>query len=295
MEDELRVRRLKGLDYLNAATELLLKARSESEAGSFYQAADIQWWWREEAYLKSREYTFWYNASGEPVACLLLMAASNRCDGDLLWRSSYTLQTREQVWPFAIDRLYKFARDSGEVVRFLASGQCLEFVDYVQSRGFISSPSEDIVQFSYHGSPIGTPAVVPSGLAFLDNSTIPPRQHHLSSVSRPNIGQRLAECSLYDPTTDMYVVNSENRVVGYCLAWYDKFNCSALFEPLFVDRAFRRSGLGTLLLSEGIRRLHKKNCKSIVISCDAVNLNAATLYMALGFRPQFRKLRFLVR
>ena len=63
--------RVAGLAAVEAATELLHRARLADAEGGLWEAADIQWWWRMPRRSDDVEQLFWMDADG-PVAGALL-------------------------------------------------------------------------------------------------------------------------------------------------------------------------------------------------------------------------------
>src|SRR5436190_20011161 len=83
-EKEVSIREVRaaGRDGLMLATELLQRARrADPEAGT-WEAADVQWWWREPRRSEGVEQHFWADSQG-PVAGVLLTSWTDdrwQCD-----------------------------------------------------------------------------------------------------------------------------------------------------------------------------------------------------------------------
>src|SRR6266550_2832869 len=63
--------RASGLEYLALVTELLQRARLADANAGFWEAADLQWWWRTPRSSDAIEQLFWVDDEG-PVAGVVL-------------------------------------------------------------------------------------------------------------------------------------------------------------------------------------------------------------------------------
>ncbi len=63
---------LSGGSYLRLATGLLQQMRLASPVGGVWEAADVQWWWRQERPTDSCGQLFWLDEKGEPVAAVIV-------------------------------------------------------------------------------------------------------------------------------------------------------------------------------------------------------------------------------
>jgi hypothetical protein len=66
-----------GLPYFRLATTLLQRMRRATpaggitSAGGIWEAADIQWWWRQERASDRDGHLFWLDEDGEPLAAVI--------------------------------------------------------------------------------------------------------------------------------------------------------------------------------------------------------------------------------
>ena len=74
MQEQHRV----GVDYLEAATALLQRVRTDHPTAGLYEAADLQWWWRTARSTDSIPQLFWFDQLGRPEAAVI---ATDRGDG----------------------------------------------------------------------------------------------------------------------------------------------------------------------------------------------------------------------
>jgi GNAT superfamily N-acetyltransferase len=128
------------------------------------------------------------------------------------------------------------------------------------------------------------PAVIAlrEGFVLMDRAQRQHAPHPLRHRSGNGVGQRLAECSLYDPSLDLAVETRDGHVAGYSLYWFDPTTKVGLVEPVRVEDEFQRHGLARAMLSAGIDRLVARGARRVKVSYETDA--AAALYQGLGFR-----------
>ncbi len=72
------------------------------------------------------------------------------------------------------------------------------------------------------------------------------------------------------------------RVVGYVIAVVEYGDVGHILS-IAVKKEFRRRGIGSLLLEEILKRLKRKNCKSVYLEVRVSNIPAISLYKKYGF------------
>ena len=80
----LQKRNLIGLEYLSIVTDLLHNIRLYDDFAGLYEAADLQWWWREDDASCSENQTFWFDRGSQPVACLLIYKGESQWEADFI-------------------------------------------------------------------------------------------------------------------------------------------------------------------------------------------------------------------
>src|SRR3954447_24062126 len=73
---------LRGVERLDATTSLLQRARLADPLAGMWEAADVQWWWRQPQESDQVEQLFWLDDDG-PVAAVLLTSSGDdswQCD-----------------------------------------------------------------------------------------------------------------------------------------------------------------------------------------------------------------------
>ena len=119
------------------------------------------------------------------------------------------------------------------------------------------------------------------GFAIVDRVTRANRPHPMIARNGEQVEARLRQCSLYDPTLDLAVEDSDGRVAGYALFWSDHATLVGLLEPMRVEDEYHRRGLGRMLLTNGLDRLARKGARRLKTGFEADA--ARTLYLGAGF------------
>ncbi|MFW6154719.1 MAG: GNAT family N-acetyltransferase [Planctomycetota bacterium] len=83
----------------------------------------------------------------------------------------------------------------------------------------------------------------------------------------------------YRKDLNIVVVAPDGTFASYCGMWYEPAGRLAYVEPVCTDPAYRRRGLATAAVLEGIRR-----CAALGASVACV-ASAKPLYRSIGFRP----------
>lgn len=94
---------------------------------------------------------------------------------------------------------------------------------------------------------------------------------------------RLRQASLYDPWLDLAVEAPDGDVAGYAVFWFDPVTEVGLVEPMRVEDAYQRRGLGRALLTAGLDRLARRGARRLKVGYGTEA--ARRLYTGAGFRP----------
>jgi ribosomal-protein-alanine N-acetyltransferase len=78
------------------------------------------------------------------------------------------------------------------------------------------------------------------------------------------------------------VAAAADRVVGYIIARVDRWGAEIV--SLAVDSPWRNQGVGRTLLTAAVRRMLRRNAKSIRLMVHVNNTRAADFYRHHGFR-----------
>ncbi len=86
----------------------------------------------------------------------------------------------------------------------------------------------------------------------------------------------------------LFAVNSQNEVVGSCIAWRDKREASEIssLHWLIVDERYRGMGLGKALCGSVMNIFEKQRALPIYIHTQPWSVKAIFLYLSMGFKIQ---------
>jgi predicted N-acetyltransferase YhbS len=263
-----------GARYLELATALLQRMRLCSPAGGIWEAADVQWWSRQERPSDQHGQLFWLDGQGEPVAAVLITDFFRSVQCDVLMLPG-DLGPGPAVWPEALRRAD-------------ALGVAAEF----PVRSDDTTALAELVGAGYR--PAGEPGVVATWLAAADRPEVlalapgfrlasradaPDRAHPLAIRNGPQVAARLRQCSLYQPDLDLAVEGPDGQVAGYGLFWADPVTRVGLVEPMRTEAAYQRRGIARHILAAGLARLAARGCARLKVSNDI------GLYRQAGFEP----------
>lgn len=87
----------------------------------------------------------------------------------------------------------------------------------------------------------------------------------------------------YKPGLDIVVESPDQRLVAFCICWFDENSMTGHVEPLGSHKDFRQYALGRVALSEGLRRLQALGARNIFVETDNYRNTAFRLYESFGF------------
>ncbi len=99
---------------------------------------------------------------------------------------------------------------------------------------------------------------------------------------------RVMQSPGYDPHRELVVVAPDGRFAAFCIYWLDHLNKIGLFEPVGAHSDFRRRGLTTQLLYEGMRRMKAQGMTTATVWHEAQNEASRSLYYSVGFKPRYQ-------
>ena len=299
---QLKRREERGLAAIEVLTALLLRQRGEGPIAGIYDAADIQWWWKDEwkdgASRTAVRTWIWSDEngadeSGADVAWMRVTETASPDPGksetvaDAGWLESH----REASLTAILDALATLPASPAHPVSTVTDERDGELSDRLASLGFGRVPADDFVQtWQQPETPPAAP-MLPSGFRFDDDRfRIAGVPHHLSERNGPRVAECLREMSLYRPDLDLCIRDDQGTVAAYCLCWLDAINNAGMFEPVRTEDGYQRRGLGQALMAEGIRRLMAEGATTIRVAHEADNPASATLYRRSGFVHAARNL-----
>jgi len=269
--------RVSGLEYVALATRLLHRIRlADSQAGQ-WEAADLQWWWRQPRPSDEISQLFWVDDEG-PVAAVILTDWGGAWGCDPLAVASVPAVPLAAIWARAmeivealkLDQVETLVRDDDVELRRLATGSGFALAG--DSSTFCCMDAEQRPDV----------AVLADGFTLVDRSQEMRLPHPMQQRNGPAMQTRLRQCSLYDPELDLAIRGTDGEVAGYALFWCDPMTRVGLVEPMRVEEGYRRRGLARAMLTEGLNRLAGRGTRrlKVVYGSDV----ARSLYVGAGFQ-----------
>jgi GNAT superfamily N-acetyltransferase len=263
---------LRGLRRLDATTTVLQRARLVGPPGDMWEAADVQWWWRRPRPTDELALPVWFDDIG-PVAAAGLTAWGETWETDVFAVPSVV--DEEEVWAATLEAA---AGQRWESLQVLVFGDD-KLAGVAQRSGFAAT--DELSGTTWMDANQRPPVAQVDGFTIVDRSARRDRPHPMIARSGELVGERLRQCSLYDPTLDLAVMDAKGEVAGYALFWFDPVTLVGLVEPMRVEDDYQRRGLARLLLTNGLDRLARKGAHRLKVGfqTDA----ARNLYLGTGF------------
>lgn len=294
-------------DDLFAMRRLLIAGRQAANGAYYVHAGDLMWWYG--YYLTEqdpRPFTIlWENAAapGELAAWALYTsryaaldvfvhpALRGTPDAARIW-----IEAEEQasLWHAPVEK------SNLNTIWIGASDDWT--IAHLESRGF-QRGVEYIDVLAYALDEPVAPPILPAGFGLCsprDERDVPTRAAPQYAAFKSTLPlevyharyARFLRGSTYALCRDTMLLNGDERAVAFCITWTDEVNRVGLFEPVGVDPAFHRQGLGRVVVTEGLRRLQAEGMRSALV-CGLSELpEARAFYASLGFQPVLRLCTF---
>jgi predicted N-acetyltransferase YhbS len=271
---EMSVRReqMRGLDRLNATSIVLQRARLADPLRGFWEAADVQWWWRRPRASDELELPVWFDDVG-PVAAVGLTGFDDAWQVDVFAVPS--IVEVEEVWSAAMEA----ATDQGVALEILVNEDDTVLVGLAIRSGFTLTDELSGTSWMEPGDRAAIDNV--EGFVIVDRVARADRPHPMIARNGEHVESRLQQCSLYEPALDLAVEDEDGNAAGYALFWFDPTTEVGLLEPMRVHDEYQRRGLARMLLTNGLDRLarHGARREKVGFETDA----AHDLYAGAGF------------
>jgi GNAT superfamily N-acetyltransferase len=277
-----RVVHASGLEALRLTTDLLHRVRLADPDAGIWEAADVQWWWRMPRRSDALEQRFLVDDDG-PVAAATLTEWPHAWGLDPIVVPGATAGLERDVILEALERLQSLARETGfgpRRVETLVRDGDRETIAVLGDAGF--EPTDDRGGTTWLPA-ADRPAVskLQAGLSIVDRTGADRGPHPMIKRSGPAVEERLRQASLYDPWLDLAVRTDQGEVAGYALFWFDGVTRVGLVEPMRVEDAWQRRGLGRALLTEGLSRLVERGATRLKVGWGSPP--GRGLYLGAGF------------
>jgi GNAT superfamily N-acetyltransferase len=264
---------LRGLGRLNATTTVLQRARLADPFHGMWEAADVQWWWRRPRATDELALPVWFDEVG-PVAAAGLTAWGDIWQADVFAVPSGVNQ--EAVWAATLEAT---AGHRAKALQVLVREDDVLPADLAIQSGF--ALTDELSGTAWMDADHRPPVAPVDGFAIVDRVARADRPHPMITRNGELVEARLRQCSLYDPTLDLAVEDTDRRVAGYALFWFDPTTLVGLLEPMRVEDEYQRRGLARMLLTNGLDRLARKGARRLKVGFETDA--ARSLYVGAGF------------
>ena len=257
-----RVESLRGLERLEATTEVLQRTRGADATAGVWEAADVQWWWRRPRGSDELALPVWFDDVG-PIAAAVLTDWGGEWQGDAV------------VVPGAVDlgEIWSALLDAADAVSaapldVLAREDDHDLLALLRRSGF--KPTADRSGITWMNAEDRPVVAVPAdGFRVVDRASRRDVPHPMRATNGDDVERRLRQCSLYDAELDLAVEGPDRVPAGYALFWYDATTEVGLVEPMRVHEPYRRRGLARALLTAGVDRLARRGARRLKVGVDS--------------------------
>jgi GNAT superfamily N-acetyltransferase len=264
---------LRGLERLDATSACLQRARLDAPGEEMWEAADVQWWWRTPRPTDDLALPVWSDDAG-PIAAACLTA----------WRDAWQVDAfavgsavdLAEVWAAALEAATGVADGPLQTLVF---GEESRAAELAVASGFEATQGREGTAWMEAATHPSVAEV--EGFRIVDRTEAGDRPHPMRGRNGEAVAERLRQCSLYDPSLDLAVEDVEGRVAGYALFWFDPRTLVGLVEPMRVEDAYQRRGLGRVLLTGGLDRLARRGAQRLKVGFSSDIARA--LYLGAGF------------
>jgi predicted N-acetyltransferase YhbS len=264
---------LQGLERLNATSTGLERARLTDPFRGVWEASDVQWWWRRPRVTDDLALPVWFDDAG-PVAAAGLTGWEHRWQVDVFAVPSIVRE--DDVWSATLE-----AADGhpGQALEMLVHEDDDSLIELALGSGFVLT--DELSGTSWMDADDCPPVEHVDGFVIVDRAIGAQVSHPMTARNGETVEQRLRQCSLYDPTLDLAVVDADGNVAGYALFWFDNVTKIGLLEPMRVEDRYQRRGLGRMLLTHGLNRLVARGARRLKVGFSGEP--GRSLYFGAGF------------
>lgn len=252
-----------------------------------WDVGDLHWWWRDDLYSDPTMQRFW-GEDGKVFGFLLLSEDYAAFDYEFLpgleeSEGAKALFEEGLVW---LEKLKKRGKEVAP--SFYVRDDHHAFKELARANGFKES-GEAYVQTVQTLSKELTAVQLPKGFSVrpLEESDLTEGRPSVMRLSGPRF-RRVVETPSYRRDLHLVVV-ADGQVAAECICWWDQTNAIGVFEPVKTAEAFRRQGLGKVLMREGLNQLSSRGVWLAKVSYAKSNLAAARLYASVGFQRVFER------
>lgn len=262
---------------------LLQRARAAHPTAGLFEAADLQWSWRNERSTDALPQLFWFDDAGRPEAAVIATAGRDRLALDPLFMPGAPPELVAHVMERGLAR--------AEAAGFDAVGLEVDPADVplrdVLSRHGFEVEGDGVVESWLDADARPAISALHEGYLLSSRADTRHRPHHMISAERnhPDPEARLRQTSLYRADLDLVVLDPDGSAAAYGLFWFDPVTATGLVEPMRTEVAHQRRGLARHILTTGIGLLADAGAVRIKICFEPDNPASSNLYLSVGFEP----------
>jgi GNAT superfamily N-acetyltransferase len=255
--------------------------RSRDPQNDYPHVGDLQWWCRDGSLDDQRNWHFWYQDNGSPLALAIVTGDEIIC---LLHPDFRTRERFLIVHEWAKQRVKECAEEQGESqyeiweqAWGIAAGDDLGMAPYLEGEGY----ERQEISYLCHRRPLIEPTptpTLPAGFTLRPvvgeaEAEMRAALHHdaffrggSESYEEATLRQlAVMKMPYYDPQLDLMVIAPDGTPAAGCICWVDPVNRVGLFEPLGTHPRFRRQGLATALMLGGLQRLREHGMQTALV------------------------------
>jgi predicted N-acetyltransferase YhbS len=264
-------RRVVGIEYLSTITALCRRSRLADPERVGWEAADLWGGWRTPRATDRAGQLVFDDDGGEPCAALVTTDFKGRIGLDVLVAPDAPRGVEDAAWAAALG-----------VVRTAAEPMFVTVFDGARVDALIDEGFEhedDAVDAWMDAAAAPTIRALPEGFELRDRAGDASRPHHLRRRNGEGVAERLAQCSLYRPDLDLFVLAPDGEVCAYGVFWPDLVTGVGLVEPMRTEEPHEHRGIASHVLATGLSRLAATGCARLKVGSDG------GLYARAGFVP----------
>ncbi|MBN1622943.1 MAG: GNAT family N-acetyltransferase [Clostridia bacterium] len=181
--------------------------------------------------------------------------------------------------------------DEGEILRAFIPNTDKELINLAIERGYVKTSKIDN-NTTIEGN-VRTAKTMPDGFTFTTGDKLGTEKKALAHakafgymnneiyLKRAEIGfRKLSEMPDYRLDLDVFILDHDGEPASFASMWYDRRNQIAMLEPMGTLPDYRRMGLGSLALHEGIRRCME-------LGAEKIYGGDQQFYYDIGFKVEF--------
>lgn len=266
---------------LERALRFVQECRAVSPTGNYPHVGDLQWWCRDGSLDDQECWHFWQDQQQRDIALAIVTEYEIQYFLHPLVREDAALYNEVRHWARQRAaqlagaegrRRYEIAEeaaeDEPERCALLERNGCTRRVWYHLRyyRELDLLPAAPVLPEGYIIRHVYGEAEVVARAALHRDSFFPYTSRSYEEATTSYLGAM--RMPGYDPALDLVVVAPDKTLAAGCICWLDERNRVGLFEPVGTHPEYRRQGLATALMWEGLRRLYECGVRAALVAAD---------------------------